>query len=297
MNPYRAHNPVMRSYGKWALVLLVPPLVNGALWVTLVIPQQRREQSQRSMRTMTDLKPKLETLLNASSRLVAAAKQPGGASDDPSAAIQRVQRLADRHRVRLSTLKAGGKAAALDVEATGRFSKLARWLGDVEAQPGLRIESWNMTPGEQFGGPAHATVKLSTMGGALGPPAVSGKGSTERYEQTADELAQAVHTAQALEEQAGGYDAVFSRDPLKALIDAQGRVVSATGFSGELAVQGIMWSQERPLAVVDDELYATGDSVGPYTIVEIRQEGVVVARDGATLFVPLDRGVGLPPPE
>lgn len=295
MSPYRVAGSIMQSYGKWAVLLAVPPLVNCAIWMTLVIPQQQQEQSQHSMRTMTELKPKLEAVLKTSSRLAMAARQSQAASDDPSASLQLVQRLADSQHVRLTALKAGGKAAALDVEASGRFSKLARWLGDIEAQPGLLIESWTIAPGEQFGDPTHATVKLSTMGGAPSLPAVSGKGSTQRYEQTAEQLAQAVETAQALEMQAGGYDAVFSRDPLKALIDAQGRVVSATGFSGGLSVQGIMWSPERPLAVVDDELYATGDSVGPYTIVEIQQEGVMVERDGATLFVPLDQGVGLTP--
>ena len=122
----------------------------------------------------------------------------------------------------------------------------------------------------------------------LGPPAVSAKGSTERYEQTADQLAQAVESAQALEEQGGGYDAVFRRDPLKPLINDAGEVVSPLGFTNGLLVQGIIWSDERPLAVVDDELYAAGDAVGPYTIVEIQQEGVMVARDGETSFVPLD---------
>ena len=166
MNPLDTRRSVVRSYGKWALVLAVPPLVNCAIWVTLVIPQHRQEQSRRSMRMMTELKPKLDTLLDTSSRLVTAAKQSWRDSKDHSAAIQLVQRLADRQHVRLSTLKAGGKAAALDVEASGRFSKLARWLGDVEAQPGLLIESWNITPGEQPGEPAHATVKLSTVGEA-----------------------------------------------------------------------------------------------------------------------------------
>lgn len=278
----------LRSYGAWALVLAVPLLVNGAIWATLVIPQQRQERAWRARRAMTELKPKLETLVTTSHRLVAEAERSGEAPRDPAAAIQLVQRLADRQHLRLSTLKAGGKAAptTVGVEASGRFSKLARWLGDVEAQPGLLIESWHMTPGEQPGEPARATVALATR--SVGPAPVNAKGSTASYEQTAEELAQAVESAQALEAQVGGYDAVFSRDPLKALIDAQGRVVSTAGFSGGLTVQGIMWSQERPLAVVDDELYATGDSVGPYTIVEIQQEGVVVARDGETVFVPLD---------
>lgn len=291
MTPPRSLRSVGRSYGTWALVLAVPLLVNGAIWATLVIPQHRQEQSWRSRRMMTELKPKLDTLLDTSSRLVTAAKQSWGDSKDPSAAIQLVQQLADRQHVQLSTLKAEragavGAAAALDVEASGRFNKLARWLSDVEAQPALLIESWHITPGGQAGEPARATVALATR--SVGQAPVNAKGSTASYEQTAEELAQAVESAQALEAQAGGYDAVFNRDPMKALIDAQGRVVSTSGFSGGLAVQGIMWSQERPLAVVDDELYATGDSVGPYTIVEIQQEGVVVARDGKTVFVPLD---------
>jgi hypothetical protein len=58
-----------------------------------------------------------------------------------------------------------------------------------------------------------------------------------------------------------------------------------------LSVQGIIWSDERPLAVIDDELFAQGDAIGPYTILQIRHEGVIVQRDADYLFVPLDRGL------
>jgi hypothetical protein len=88
-----------------------------------------------------------------------------------------------------------------------------------------------------------------------------------------------------------GYDAVFRRDPMRPLIDAQGQLVTTTGLHGGLSVQGIIWSDERPLAVIEDELCAQGDVVGPYKILQIRADGVIAQREDQFLFIPLDRGV------
>ena len=117
--------------------------------------------------------------------------------------------------------------------------------------------------------------------------------SPKTYERTANELGQTIQSVDAMHQDAGGCDAVFRRDPLRPLVDAQGQLISSAGMSGGLSVQGIIWSDERPLAVIDDELFAQGDTVGPYTIVQIRADGVTVRRGDETIAIPLDRG--LPP--
>ena len=106
-------------------------------------------------------------------------------------------------------------------------------------------------------------------------------------------LSQAVDHAKRLLGEFAPYDVVFRRDPMRALVDAQGELVTSTGLHGGLSVDGIIWSAEHPLAVIDDELVASGQTVGPYAVLQIQADGVVVQRPGQTqaLFVPLDRGL------
>ena len=111
------------------------------------------------------------------------------------------------------------------------------------------------------------------------------------YGRLAEQLSQAIEESRHAAAPRPGYDVVFRRDPMRALVDAQGRLVTSAGLHGGLSVEGIIWSTDRPLAVIDDELVAKGDTVGPYTILQIRQDGVVVQRDNDFRLIPLDRGV------
>ena len=110
-------------------------------------------------------------------------------------------------------------------------------------------------------------------------------------EQSIQQLSQALETVQSLAKQAAPYDAVFRRDPTRALVNEQGELVTSTGLHSGLAVQGIIWSDHHPLAVVDDELVAPGEVVGPYTVTEIKPDGLTAASSTDTVFVPLDRGI------
>ena len=113
-------------------------------------------------------------------------------------------------------------------------------------------------------------------------------------EQTASDLAQAIESTKVAASTGPGYDAVFRRDPMRPLVDGEGNLLTSVGFQDGLSVQGIIWSDERPLVVVDDELLAEGGTVGPYTIMDIQPDGVTVQQGDHTLFVPLDRGLPLP---
>ena len=113
----------------------------------------------------------------------------------------------------------------------------------------------------------------------------------ENYEQVTEQLSQAIATYKTLGQQQERYDVAFRRDPMKALVDAQGSLVTSVGLHEGLAVQGIIWSEEKPLAVIEDELFAKGDTVGDYTIREIRRDGITVQRGSEVQVIPLDRGI------
>lgn len=111
--------------------------------------------------------------------------------------------------------------------------------------------------------------------------------ATNGPEQIIDQLAQAVRTAQALAQRDPIDDVGSCRDPLQPLVDQHGQVISVVGLSGDFLVQGIVWSNQRPLAVIDDEVVGVGDVVGPYTVLEIRADGVLVQQGTETSFLPL----------
>ena len=106
-----------------------------------------------------------------------------------------------------------------------------------------------------------------------------------------EQLAKAVKQCRELAAQTAPYDVVFRRDPMRPLVDAQGQFVSTSGMHGGLSVDGVIWSEDHPLAIIDDELVPPGATVGPYTIMQIHSDGIVVKRGEEILFVPLDRGL------
>jgi len=135
-----------------------------------------------------------------------------------------------------------------------------------------------------------ARVLVAVIGAILlaGPAAAFSR-------RTVDRLVQVLMEHEALTASRAGYDVVFRRDPLQAMVDAQGRLETSVGFHGGLSAQGIIWSSERPFVVVDDALFGAGETVGPYTIEAIHEDGITVRRDDARVWIPLDRGIDTPP--
>jgi len=117
---------------------------------------------------------------------------------------------------------------------------------------------------------------------------------SEEYTSTLQQLEESVKECQDLASQVVPYDVVFRRDPMQAMVDQDGYLVSSDGLRGGLWAQGIIWSAERPLAMIDDALFAEGDTVGPYVIRSIQSDGLVVERETEVLFIPLDRGTQPP---
>ena len=111
------------------------------------------------------------------------------------------------------------------------------------------------------------------------------------YDKAVGQLSQAVTTYKELTGHPEKYDVAFRRDPTKPLVDAQGNILSMSGMKDGLSVQGIIWSDVHPLAVIEGDLYAPGDTIDQYTIAEIRQDGVLIQKGTATQFISLDRGL------
>ena len=182
MNTRVSLQTVIRSYGIWIALLAVPLVVNGVIWTTMVVPQRTQLTAWRDTQRLTKIKPTLESALSESHRMLVDVERTGFASDDPSAVMQAVQRLAGLHRVQIKEVSAQGQQARtaqtaksadhsipgfaampMDLQVTGHFSKLGRWISAVEAQSGLQIDSLAITAGKEPGEPHQLTVHLTAF--------------------------------------------------------------------------------------------------------------------------------------
>ena len=186
MNTRVSLQTVIRSYGLWVALLAVPLVVNGIIWTTTVIPQQAQLAAWRDTQRLATVKPALESALSESHRMLVDVERTGFASDDPSSVMQAVQRLAGLHRVQIKEVSAQGQQARarqgkdqvaraadrsipgfaampMDLQVSGHFSKLGRWISDVEAQSGLQIESLAITAGKEPGEPHQLTIHLTAF--------------------------------------------------------------------------------------------------------------------------------------
>ena len=150
-----------------ALMLSLPLAVNLAVWRGVLVPQQRHRQAIRQALAATEVQPVLESALVEGHQLLAAWKTTGFSASDPAAVMQEIQRLAGRHGLRIKELHGGlqqigvGTTMPLELEVTGRFSKLAHWLSDVESCAGLQVDTWTLAPGSEPGGQHRLTIKLT----------------------------------------------------------------------------------------------------------------------------------------
>lgn len=161
----------LKGYLPWAALFVAPLVVNFLVWAVLVRPPQQQARRWRNATALAELKPKLDALLAESRRMLMDVERTGFSSEDPSAVTQAIDRLAGRHRVALGTIdtkrdQAKGRSETvmtLTVDVRGRFSKLAHWMSDVEAQSGLQIDSWTLSAGEQPGDLHTLTVNLTAF--------------------------------------------------------------------------------------------------------------------------------------
>jgi hypothetical protein len=101
------------------------------------------------------------------------------------------------------------------------------------------------------------------------------------------------------EERLWTYDAKGKRDPFIRLV-RDGRIVTVTGATSESSAPtllGILWDPSgRSLALINDTEVKVGDTVGDYQVSEIRQDAVVLTRDGERITLQITFEEPLNPP-
>ncbi len=127
-------------------------------------------------------------------------------------------------------------------------------------------------------------------GMVLAGPMKSEAGVSPRdYQRMVEQLSEAVESRRVVSASFDAYDVVFRRDPMRPIIDQQGDVAMPQALRDGLSVQEILFADQRPLAVSDGEVFVSGETVGPYTILGIRSDGLVAQRGNQMLFIPADQ--------
>jgi hypothetical protein len=144
------------------------------------------------------------------------------------------------------------------------------------------MRAWRVAASAVLVAPASAFLAASAQAGV----------SPRDYQRLIEQLSDTTESRKRASQQMIAYDVVFRRDPMRPVVDAQGGLLSPAALHDGLSVQGIIWSEAHPLAVIEGDIFSVGERVGPYTILEIKPSGVVAQRGNEMLFIPLDRGVG-----
>lgn len=175
--------------GSWAVVLLGPLIVNAIVHAALVAPQQATMSNWQETQWLLQQKPKLESLLARSHRLLMDWGQARFTVEDPAEPLQVIQQLAGHHGVQIVSAKTSGHAfddtargrrgkkrppagqpgqaasgvsiTPLVVEVAGSFSRLAQWLSALEAYAGFQIEFLQLEPERELNLPHRLTLKLN----------------------------------------------------------------------------------------------------------------------------------------
>ena len=164
----------------WAIFLVAPVLVNVFVDQSFVSPQRARLRGMEETKKITVLKPKLEVHLAETNQLLSGWDKSIFTKEDPSRAMQVIQKLGAESHVEIQEIRSKGQKfsekkaegsqtlsgysqMSMDLEVRGSFSKLLRWMNEVEKQTGLEIDSWKMISGENPGDPHKLTVNVSVF--------------------------------------------------------------------------------------------------------------------------------------
>ena len=169
---------LLRPTAFWLAVGALPLLVNMMVWGVFVVPQRRQLSAWQEAQALITLKPKLASLVTDSHRLAMEWDRTAFRADDPSAVMQRIQRLAGQHGVQIKEIStqgeegqatghertvAGFSTLPLDLEVSGSFSKIARWMNAVESQSCLQIDAWILAPEKDAGQASRLSVNLTAF--------------------------------------------------------------------------------------------------------------------------------------
>jgi hypothetical protein len=112
-------------------------------------------------------------------------------------------------------------------------------------------------------------------------------GELADYQASATALTNTMQRFQKLAAPSSEFDVVLHRDPMRSLVDSSGGVISRSGFEDGLVLQGVIYSGDMKSVLIDDKFYKVGETVGPYTILEIRPNGFLGTTEGREQFIPL----------
>ena len=164
----------------WGIIFIVPLVLNLFLWGGFVAPAGAGLRKSIEMKTLAEAKPKLEVLLTQSHRLLKDWKQSAFSKEDPSAAMQIIQKIGVKHHVQIQEIRSAGQQIKdsskeekravpgfsempVELEVRGNLGKLLRWLNEIENQSGLEIESWEIVPAKNSGEPHSLLVDLTVL--------------------------------------------------------------------------------------------------------------------------------------
>ena len=142
----------IQTFGPWIAFIAVPLLVNGFVAAVFVTPQKTQLQAWHDAETLATLKPKLKELLGESHRIRVEESNQGAIMQDAQGAMQAIQKTAAQNSVQVieTRMQGQGEEGAsmlpFELEVTGTFNKLARWVSDLESQKNFRIDSWALRP-------------------------------------------------------------------------------------------------------------------------------------------------------
>ena len=156
----------IQSFLPWVAFIVIPLIANGIVWKAFVVPQKTKVDALHQARVLAELKPQLQLLLFESHQIrVDAAKNRSGRMDTPTL-LQTLQRSAARHSVQIIETKMQGEKSGgnipLELDVTGGFNKLARWMSDIESEGTFGIESWSLTKTADL---LKLNVKMTASGG------------------------------------------------------------------------------------------------------------------------------------
>ncbi len=89
------------------------------------------------------------------------------------------------------------------------------------------------------------------------------------------------------------YDDEGQRDPLMPLVTSTGEIVKLNSelSQSDLSLEGIMYAPNgKGIAMINGKLLNEGDSLGPFTVMEITQVSVMLTKGGKELQLQLKKG-------
>lgn len=79
------------------------------------------------------------------------------------------------------------------------------------------------------------------------------------------------------------------RDPMMPLVDNNGGILIAKEINADgLSLKGIIYSETRPMAIINDEVLVKGDKLGDYTIIAITETSVSLQKDDKGFVLKLE---------